>query len=101
KLNAMIVAMREARSEVVVFADSDMRAHPESLRTIVAALLSGPDVGAAFAPVIAASPPRTAGDAGYAILLNGLYAPQAARTARRTGGLPFIMGQLMALRRDA
>ncbi len=101
KLNAMIAATREATSEVIVFADSDMRMHPESVRTVVSALLSEPDVGAAFAPVIAASRARTAGDAGYALLINALYAPQAALLSRKAGSLPFIMGQLMALRRDA
>ena len=102
KLNAMIEGMRRARYEVLVFADSDIRPDRLALRTLVETLMSSRLSGSAFAPVYAALRPRTAGDAGYALLLNGLYGSAAAAAARRRGGeMPFIMGQFMALRREA
>jgi ceramide glucosyltransferase len=52
--------------------------------------------------VISTAIPRTAGDVGYALMLNGLYEPAALATGRRFGGeLPFIMGHIMILKRDA
>jgi ceramide glucosyltransferase len=64
--------------------------------------MAAPDAGSAFAPVIVSEPPRTVGDSGYGLLLNGLYGPAAAAAARKNGGaLPFIMGQFMVLRREA
>jgi ceramide glucosyltransferase len=101
KLNAMILGLREARGELVAFADSDIRPSGEALPALVATLLAAPDVGAAFCPVVVTEPPRTAGDAGYALMLNGLYSPVAAMVARRQEGtLPFIMGQYMLFKRD-
>jgi ceramide glucosyltransferase len=100
KLNAMIAGLRRARGEIVVFADSDIRPDPHALEALVATLLSSERAGSAFAPVYSAVPPRTAGDAGYALLLNGLYGPAAAfAAAKRDGELPFIMGQFMAFTR--
>jgi len=102
KLNAMIVGLRHARGEVVVFADSDTRSTKDTLRVLVETLMSNENAGSAFAPVLVSEPPRTVGDAGYALLLNGLYGPAAAAAARRRqGSLPFIMGQFMPLRREA
>lgn len=102
KLNAMIVGLENARGDIIVFADSDTRPARGALVTLVETLLSRPDAAAAFAPVVATSPLQTAGDVGYALLMNGLYGPMAGRAARRTGGtLPFIMGQYMAWRREA
>lgn len=102
KLNAMIAGLRQARGELVVFADSDIRPDRDALRVLVETLLSTPRTGSAFAPVYAREPHDTAGDAGYALLLNGLYAPAAASaTVQRGGTLPFIMGQFMAFRREA
>jgi ceramide glucosyltransferase len=102
KLNAMIVGLREARGELVVFADSDIRPDRQALRELVDTLLDDPHAGAAFAPVVATRPARTFGDAGYGLLLNGLYGPAAAAAAsRRQGTLPFIMGQFMIFRREA
>lgn len=102
KLNAMIAGFREARGELVAFADSDTRPGPEALRTLVETLESDPRGGAAFAPVVSTEPPRTPGDAGYSLLLNGFYGPLAAEVARRRGGsLAFIMGEFMVFRREA
>jgi ceramide glucosyltransferase len=102
KLNAMIVGLQAARGELVAFADSDIRPDREALRALVRTLLAAPDFGAAFAPVVVARPPRTVGDAGYALLLNGLYSPAFQYVAHHNhGSMPFIMGQLMVLRREA
>jgi ceramide glucosyltransferase len=102
KLNAMIVGLQAAHGELVAFADSDIRPDREALRVLVSALLSAPDFGAAFAPVVVAPPPRTVGDAGYALLLNGLYSPAFQYVAHHNhGSMPFIMGQLMVFRREA
>jgi ceramide glucosyltransferase len=102
KLNAMIVGLQAAHGELVAFADSDIRPDREALRALVDALLSAPDYGAAFAPVVVARPPRTVGDAGYALLLNGLYSPAFKYVAHHNhGSMPFIMGQLMVFRREA
>jgi ceramide glucosyltransferase len=102
KLNAMIVGLRAARGELVAFADSDIRPDREALRVLVRTLLSAPDYGAAFAPVMVAPPPRTVGDAGYALMLNGLYSPAFQYVAHHNhGSMPFIMGQLMVFRREA
>jgi ceramide glucosyltransferase len=102
KLNAMIVGLQAAHGELVAFADSDIRPDREALSALVRALLSAPDFGAAFAPVVVALPPRTVGDAGYALLLNGLYSPAFKYVAHHNhGSMPFIMGQLMAFRREA
>jgi ceramide glucosyltransferase len=102
KLNAMIVGLRAARGELVAFADSDIRPDREALRVLVRTLLSAPDYGAAFAPVMVSPPPRTVGDAGYALMLNGLYSPAFQYVAHHNHGtMPFIMGQLMVFRREA
>ncbi len=97
KLHAMKKGIDQARHDVIAFADSDTRPDPELLADLVRAL--GDDkVGASFAPVVV-SQPRTAGDTGYALMLNGLYGPFARRHAGPKGELPFIMGQFMAFRR--
>jgi len=51
-------------------------------------------------PVLATEAPQTAGDVGVALMLNGLYGPAVARTVRKSGEMPFIMGQLMVFRRE-
>jgi len=102
KLNAMIVGYRHASGEVIAFADSDIRPDREALRVLIETLLARPDAGAAFAPTVPIEPTRTTGDAGYALLLNGLYGPAFAYVAHHNGGqMPFIMGQFMAFRREA
>lgn len=102
KLNAMIAGLRQAETELVAFADSDIRPDRQALGFLVARLLESPKAGSIFAPVVAASPIRTLGDAGYAVMINGLYGPEAMRLAYERGGaLPFIMGQFMVCRRQA
>ncbi|WP_367026074.1 glycosyltransferase [Methylococcus sp. ANG] len=102
KLNAMIAGLRKARGELVAFVDSDVRQDRDALRTLVDTLLGTACAGAAFAPVVATAPPLTVGDAGYALMINGLYEPAAiAAAADRGGELPFIMGEFMAFKREA
>jgi ceramide glucosyltransferase len=102
KLNAMIVAMRQSRGELVAFVDSDVRQSQGSLTQLVDTLLNDREAGSAFAPVVVSEEPRTVGDVGYSLLLNGLYGPAAALTTEHAGGeLPFIMGQFMVFRREA
>lgn len=102
KLNAMIVGLREAEGELVAFVDSDVRQDRDALRVLVETLLEDPSSGSAFAPVVVQPRPATLGDAGYALLLNGMYGAGAADAAlKRDGALPFIMGQFMIFRREA
>jgi ceramide glucosyltransferase len=102
KLNAMIVALRQARNELIVFADSDIRPDEDGLKTLVGALLTTEKAGSAFAPVVVTPRPQTVGDAGYALLLNGMYSPAAELAAQRADyKLPFIMGQFMVFTREA
>jgi ceramide glucosyltransferase len=102
KLHAMIVGLEQAHGELIAFADSDVHPDRDAFRVLVRTLLSAPDSGAAFAPVVVALPPKTVGDAGYALLLNGLYSPAFNYVAHRNhGSMPFIMGKLMVFRREA
>jgi ceramide glucosyltransferase len=102
KLNAMITGFQESRGELVAFADSDIRPDRDTLRMLVETLCATPHTGAASAPVVVTEAPATLGDTGYALMLNGLYAPVAAKTVRRlNGNLSFIMGQFMVLTREA
>lgn len=102
KLNAMITGLSEAKGELVAFADSDIRPDRKALTRLVETLLGAPRAGSAFAPVVVAERPRTLGDAGYTLLLNALYGPEASAAAhRRKGELPFIMGQFMVFTREA
>ncbi len=102
KLNAMITGMAHATSELVGFADSDIRPEPQALACMVEALRSTEGAGSVFAPVVVASPMRTMGDASYALTLNGIYGGAVAAAALlEHDELPFIMGQLMIFERDA
>ena len=101
KLNAMMAGMAVARGELVAFGDSDSRPDRDVLRVLVETLASTPRAGCAFAPVVAPLPAHTAGDVGYALMLNGMYGAAVALASSRTGDMPFIMGQLMLFRRDA
>jgi ceramide glucosyltransferase len=102
KLNAMAVGARVARGELIAFGDSDTRPARDLLTHLVDTLLERPAIGCAFAPVVVRTPARTAGDVGYALLIDGWYGPAVARLAEKNGGaVPFIMGQLMLFRREA
>ena len=76
----MIEGLRAARldARLVGFADSDTRPAPTLLAELARAVVAQPDIGAAFAPAVTASRPRTVGDVGYGLLLDGIYEPQAA-----------------------
>jgi ceramide glucosyltransferase len=100
KLHAMMVGEARARHELVAFGDSDTRPDREVLRATVETLLTTPNAGCAFAPVVAHQPAVRAGDVGYATMLNMWYGASVATASRRTGDLPFIMGQLMVFRRE-
>lgn len=102
KLNAMIKAMENASHTLIAFVDSDIRQSPGDLERLVATLLADPGAGSSFPTVVSDAPLHTLGDTGYAVMMNGLYEPSALATARRNGGtLPFIMGHMMVLKREA
>ncbi len=102
KLNAMIKAMEKANHSLIAFVDSDIRQSPGDLERLAATLLSDEGAGASFPTVVSNAPLHTLGDTGYAVMVNGLYEPSALATAQRNGGtLPFIMGHMMVLRREA
>lgn len=101
KINNMVVGEAVARGEIIVFGDSDTRPDTELLTNLVEHLVADESAGAGFAPVVNPCRPRSAGDVGYAIILNA-YLVGGMETAlgpRRT--LPFLMGQTMAFRRSA
>jgi ceramide glucosyltransferase len=101
KLNAMIQGARQAKGELVAFADSDIRSDASSLRLLVETLLGSERAGAAFAPVVVSEYNQTLFDAVCATMLNGLYTPYACRELRRNDGeLPFLLGQLMVFTRE-
>jgi ceramide glucosyltransferase len=97
----MMIGLGAAGGTLVAFGDSDTRPDRTVLRVLVETLLTTPGAGAAFAPVVVANPPVTVGDVGYALLINALYGSSVALVASATGDVPFIMGQLMVLRREA
>lgn len=102
KLNAMIQAMAGAHHTLIAFVDSDIRQTPGDLSRLVATLLADEGAGSAFPTVVSSATPHTLGDVGYAVMVNGLYEPSALATAQRAKGtLPFIMGHMMVLRREA
>jgi len=101
KINNMIVGEGEANGEVIVFGDSDTRPDEVVLTNLVEHLWTDPSAGAAFAPVVNPSRARSAGDVGYAIILNA-YLVAGMETELGPGrALPFLMGQMMAFRRTA
>lgn len=101
KLHAMIAGLEHATGELVAFSDSDTRVTSEQLRAVVRTLLATPKAGDAFSPVVVKweTPNPSAGDVGFALLLNGWYGPSAALAAGVESQLPFIMGQFMVFRR--
>lgn len=101
KLHAMALGVAEATGELIAFSDSDTRLDRDLLTALVERLLSTPHAGDVFAPAIADTPAHTAGDAGYALMLNAWYGAVAAAAAGPARDLPFIMGQLMIFRREA
>lgn len=101
KLHAMSVGVRAAKGELIAFSDSDARVDRDLLRALVERLLATDGAGDVFAPALAAAPPHTAGDVGYALMLNVWYGALAATAAGPRHELPFIMGQLMIFRREA
>jgi ceramide glucosyltransferase len=101
KINNMIVGEAEARGEIIVFGDSDTRPDAAVLTNLVEHLMADGSAGAGFAPVVNPCRPRSAGDVGYAIILNA-YLVGGMETALGPGRtLPFLMGQTMAFRRSA
>jgi ceramide glucosyltransferase len=100
KLHAMIVGERHARHELVAFGDSDTRPDRDVLAVTVATLLTARDAGCAFAPVVCNQPAERVGDVGYATMVNMWYGPAVASVSRKTGDVPFIMGQLMVFTRE-
>ncbi|MBL8953279.1 MAG: glycosyltransferase [Myxococcaceae bacterium] len=101
KLNAMICGLAHARGELIAFNDSDTRPTPYLLRLLADALMSRPGIGCTFTPVVTHRPPVTVGEAGYALLVNSWYGPSVTAAAGPRGELPFIMGELMLLTREA
>jgi len=101
KINNMIVGEVEARGDIIVFGDSDTRPDTALLTNLVEHLVADDSAGAAFAPVVNPCRPRSAGDVGYAIILNA-YLVGGMETALGPGRtLPFLMGQTMAFKRSA
>ncbi len=101
KLHAMIVGAERATGDILAFGDSDTRPARGLLTELVATLLADDMNGCTFSPAVVVGRLRTAGDVGYATMLNALYGSVAAWKAGRTGRLPFIMGQIMVFRREA
>jgi ceramide glucosyltransferase len=100
KLHAMLVGERHARHELLAFGDSDTRPDREVLAVTVATLLETRAAGCAFAPVVCNQPAQRVGDVGYASMINMWYGPAVATAARKSGDVPFIMGQLMVFTRE-
>lgn len=102
KLHAMIVGEKLARGTLIAFGDSDTRPDRHVLRILVEELEADPKAGATFAPVVVCNPAEKAGDVGYAMLINAWYGPSVALCAEASNrSVPFIMGQLMVIRRQA
>lgn len=101
KLHAMIHAFGQARGELVAFCDSDSRPSPKLLRELVDALIERPDAGASFAPAVTLGTPTSFAEVVYGLMINTWYGAAAAEFAGEKRELPFIMGQVMVLRREA
>ena len=99
---AAVDAQLPADAAVLVIADSDVQLDDESLPSLMSALLSDRDAGAASAPPFDVSA-ATAGDRWSAALLSST--PHAllalAALSERSGGVPLLAGALLAVKREA
>jgi ceramide glucosyltransferase len=99
---AVVDAHLPAEAALLVIADSDVQLDDESLPSLVSALLSDREAGAASAPPIDVSA-ATAGDRWSAALLSST--PHAllalAALSERSGGVPLLAGALLAVKREA
>jgi len=99
---AIVDAQLPADAAVLVIADSDVHLDDDSLPSLMSALLSDREAGAASAPPIDVSA-ATAGDRWSAALLSST--PHAllalAALSERSGGVPLLAGALLAVKRDA
>jgi ceramide glucosyltransferase len=99
---AVVDAQLPADAHILVIADSDVQLDDESLPSLLSALLSDRDAGAASAPPIDVSA-ATAGDRWSAALLSST--PHAllalAALSERSGGVPLLAGALLAVKREA
>lgn len=101
KINNMIVGEAEARGDIIVFGDSDTRPDTAVLTNLVEHLVADDSAGAAFAPVVNPCRPRSAGDVGYAIILNAYMVGGMEKALGDGRTLPFLMGQMMAFKKSA
>jgi ceramide glucosyltransferase len=99
---AVVDAHLPAEAGLLVIADSDVQLDDESLPSLMSALLSDREAGAASAPPIDVSA-ATAGDRWSAALLSST--PHAllalAALSERSGGVPLLAGALLAVKREA
>jgi ceramide glucosyltransferase len=101
KLNAMISAFAQAHGELVAFCDSDSRPTPGLLRELVDELLADSKRGATFAPAVTQGSPSSFAEVVYGLMINSWYGAAAAEMAGAKRELPFIMGQIMLIKRQA
>jgi ceramide glucosyltransferase len=101
KLNAMLLGVARACGTLLAFSDSDTRPAPDTLTRLVAALADSPRAGSTFAPIYAQADAPLAGDAAYGLVVNAWYGSSVLLARGERGQMPFIMGQLMVLRREA
>jgi ceramide glucosyltransferase len=99
---AVVDAQLPADAPILVVADSDVQLDDDSLPSLLSALLSDREAGAASAPPIDVSA-ATAGDRWSAALLSST--PHAllalAALSERSGGVPLLAGALLAVKREA
>ncbi|HXU68184.1 MAG TPA: glycosyltransferase [Polyangia bacterium] len=99
---AVVDAHLPAEAPILVIADSDVQLDDDSLPSLLSALLSDREAGAASAPPIDVSA-ATAGDRWSAALLSST--PHAllalAALSERSGGVPLLAGALLAVKREA
>ena len=101
KINNMIIGADASSGEIVAFGDSDTRPSPDLFRRLVTDLVARDDAGAIFAFPVTTPTPRTAGDVGYAVILNAYLGAEMQAFAGQARTLPFLMGQTMVFRRKA